>query len=53
MAAVITELSNRLAESQAEIVRLTGEAAESRGQLLQLQAGQGAGLIERLLGKRR
>jgi hypothetical protein len=53
MAAVITDLSTRLAESQAEIVRLTGEAAESRGQLLQLQAGQGAGLIERLLGKRR
>lgn len=53
MAAVITELSTRLQESQAEIVRLTGEAAESRGQLLQLQAGQGAGLIDRLLGRRR
>jgi hypothetical protein len=53
MAAVITDLSNRLAESQAEIVRLTGEASEVRGQLLQLQAGQGAGLVERLLGRRR
>jgi hypothetical protein len=52
MAAVITELSTRLAESQAEIVRLTGEAAESRGQLLQLQAGQGSGLLGRLLGRR-
>lgn len=53
MAAVITELSTRLQESQAEIVRLTGEASEARGQLLQLQAGQGAGLIGRLLGRRR
>ena len=53
MAAVITELSTRLQESQAEIVRLTGEASEARGQLLQLQSGQGAGLIERLLGRRR
>ena len=52
MSAVITDLSNRLADSQAEIVRLTGEAAEARGQLLQLQAGQGAGLINRLLGRR-
>jgi hypothetical protein len=53
MAAVITDLSTRLQESQAEIVRLTGEASEARGQLLQLQSGQGAGLIERLLGRRR
>jgi hypothetical protein len=53
MSAVITDLSNRLAESQAEIVRLTGEASEARGQLLQLQSGQPAGLIERLLGRRR
>jgi hypothetical protein len=53
MAAVITELSGRLSEAQGEIVRLTGEAAEARGQLLQLQAGQGSGLIERLLGRRR
>jgi hypothetical protein len=53
MAAVITDLSSRLTEAQAEIVRLTGEAADARGQLLQLQAGQGAGLIERLLGRRR
>jgi hypothetical protein len=53
MAAVITDLSTRLQESQAEIVRLTGETSEARGQLLQLQSGQGAGLIERLLGRRR
>jgi len=53
MAAVITELSGRLSEAQGEIVRLTGEAAEARGQLLQLQAGQGSGLIDRLLGRRR
>ena len=53
MAAVITDLSGRLTEAQAEIVRLTGEAADARGQLLQLQAGQGAGLIDRLLGRRR
>lgn len=53
MAAVITDLSGRLTEAQAEIARLTGEAAEARGQLLQLQAGQGAGLIDRLLGRRR
>jgi hypothetical protein len=53
MAAVITDLSGKLAEAQSEIVRLTGEAAEARGQLLQLQAGQGEGLIDRLLGRRR
>jgi hypothetical protein len=53
MAAVITELSGRLSEAQGEIVRLTSEAAEARGQLLQLQAGQGSGLIDRLLGRRR
>jgi hypothetical protein len=53
MSAVITDLSTRLAESQAEVIRLTGEASEARGQLLQLQSGQGAGLIERLLGRRR
>jgi hypothetical protein len=53
MAAVITDLSSRLAESQAEIARLTGEAAEARGQLLQLQAGESAGLLGRLLGRRR
>jgi hypothetical protein len=52
MAAVISDLSGRLAEAQGEIVRLTGEAAEARGQLLQLQAGQGAGLLDRLLGRR-
>ena len=53
MAAVITDLSGRLSEAQGEIVRLTSEAAEARGQLLQLQAGQGSGLIDRLLGRRR
>jgi len=52
MAAVITDLSSRLAESQAEIVRLTGEAAEARGQLLQLKAGQGSSLLDRVLGRR-
>ena len=52
MAAVITELSGKLTEAQAEIVRLTGEAAEARGQLLQLKAGQGSGLLDRVLGRR-
>ena len=45
MAAVITELSTRLQESQAEVVRLTGQAAEARGQLLQLQAGSQDSLL--------
>ena len=52
MAAVITELSGKLTEAQAEIVRLTGEAAEARGQLLQLKAGQGSSLLDRVLGRR-
>lgn len=47
LAAVITDLTARLAEAQGEVVRLTGEAAEARGQLLQLQAGQG-GVFGRL-----
>jgi hypothetical protein len=45
LAAVITDLSTRLQESQAEVVRLTGQAAEARGQLLQLQAGESASLL--------
>jgi hypothetical protein len=52
MAAVITELSGKLTEAQAEIVRLTGEAADARGQLLQLKAGQGSSLLDRVLGRR-
>ena len=52
MAAVITELSGKLTEAQSEIVRLTGEAAEARGQLLQLKAGQGSSLLDRVLGRR-
>lgn len=46
LAAVITDLSSRLSEAQSEIVRLTGEAAEARGQLLQLQAGESGSLLK-------
>jgi hypothetical protein len=48
LAAVIGDLTARLAEAQGEVARLTGEAADVRGQLLQLQAGQGTGVLSRL-----
>jgi hypothetical protein len=48
LAAVITDLTARLAEAQGEVARLTGEAAEARGQVLQLQAGSGGSLLSAL-----
>ena len=48
LAAVITDLTARLAEAQREVARLTGEAAEARGQVLQLQAGSGGSLLSAL-----
>jgi hypothetical protein len=48
LAAVISELTARLAEAQGEVARLTGEAAEARGQVLQLQAGGRGSLLEAL-----
>jgi cell division protein FtsB len=52
LAAVISDLTARLAEAQAEVARLTGEAAEARGQVLQLQAGGGRGSLLEALRKR-
>ena len=46
LAAVISDLTARLAEAQGEVARLTGEAAEARGQVLQLQAGRGGSLLD-------
>jgi len=48
LAAVISDLTARLAEAQGEVARLTGEAAEARGQVLQLQAGSGGSLLSAL-----
>ena len=48
LAAVIADLTARLAEAQGEVARLTGEAAEARGQVLQLQAGSGGSLLSAL-----
>ena len=48
LAAVISDLTARLAEAQGEVARLTGEAAEARGQVLQLQAGSRSSLWEAL-----
>jgi len=48
LAAVIADLTQRLAEAQSEVARLTGEAAEARGQVLQLQAGSGSSLLSAL-----
>ena len=48
LAAVISDLTARLAEAQGEVARLTGEAAEARGQVLQLQAGRSGSLLEAL-----
>ena len=48
LAAVIADLTARLAEAQGEVARLTGEAAEARGQVLQLQAGRSGSLLEAL-----
>ena len=46
LAAVIADLTARLAEAQGEVARLTGEAAEARGQVLQLQARSSGSLLE-------
>lgn len=48
LAAVIADLTARLSEAQGEVARLTGEAAEARTQVLQLQAGKGVSLLEAL-----
>jgi len=48
LAAVISDLTARLAEAQGQVARLTGEAAEARGQVLQLQAGSRSSLWEAL-----
>ena len=48
LAAVIADLTARLAEAQGEVARLTGEAAEARGQVLQLQASSGGSLLSAL-----
>ena len=48
LAAVIADLTARLAEAQGQVARLTGEAAEARGQVLQLQAGAGGSLLSAL-----
>jgi hypothetical protein len=48
LAAVISELTARLAEAQGEVARLTGEAAEARGQVLQLQARSSGSLLSAL-----
>lgn len=42
LAAVIADLTARLAEAQGEVARLTGEAAAARAQL---EAGRGSGLL--------
>jgi len=52
LAAVISDLTARLAEAQGEVARLTGEAAEARGQVLQLQASSGSGSLLSALRKR-
>ena len=52
LAAVISDLTARLAEAQGEVARLTGEAAEARGQVLQLQASSGSGSLFSALRKR-
>ena len=52
LAAVIADLTARLAEAQGEVARLTGEAAEARGQVLQLQASSGSGSLLSALRKR-
>ena len=48
LAAVIADLTARLAEAQGEVARLTGEAAEARGQVLQLQARSSGSLLSAL-----
>jgi hypothetical protein len=48
LAAVIADLTARLAEAQGQVARLTGEAAEARGQVLQLQARSSGSLLEAL-----
>ena len=48
LAAVIADLTARLAESQGEVARLTGEAAQARTQVLQLQEGRSGSLLEAL-----
>lgn len=48
LAAVIADLTARLAEAQGEVARLTGETAEARGQILQLQARSSGGLLSAL-----
>jgi len=48
LAAVISDLTARLAEAQGQVARLTGEAAEARTQVLQLQAGSGGSLLAAL-----
>ena len=52
LAAVIADLTARLAEAQGEVARLTGEAAEARGQVLQLQASSGSGSLLSAIRKR-
>ena len=52
LAAVISDLTARLAEAQGEVARLTGEAAEARGQVLQLQASSGSGSLLSAIRKR-
>jgi hypothetical protein len=52
LAAVIADLTARLAEAQGQVARLTGEAAEARGQVLQLQASSGSGSLLSALRKR-
>jgi hypothetical protein len=48
LAAVIADLTARLAEAQGEVARLTGEAAQARTQVLQLQEGRSGSLLEAL-----
>lgn len=48
LAAVIADLTARLGEAQGEVARLTGEAAQARTQVLQLQEGRSGSLLEAL-----
>ena len=48
LAAVIADLTARLAEAQGEVIRLTAESTEARTRVLQLEAGGTGGLLGRL-----
>jgi len=45
LAAVIADLTARLADAQGEVIRLTAESTEARVRVLQLEAGGSSGLL--------